>query len=96
MGKNGQECGTVFEEDHREFHNNSTLAKELNAIVVEVEATINNCSLTYVYDNTDGVSQAVIPTDLIYAQRLSSTLSGSHYEIITMPKTLTRQARHQF
>ena len=70
--------------------------EELNTILVEVEATLNNRPITYLYDDMEGVSQALTPADLIYGRRLANTPSGSHYEVVSTAKTLTKRAKHQF
>ena len=79
----------MSEKDDREVHSNHRRAKE-------VEATLNNHPLTYLYDDTEGVSQALIPADLIYGHRLANTPSGSHFEAMSTAKTLTKRAKHQF
>ena len=40
--------------------------KELRTLVVEIEATLNNRPLTYIYDDEEGLSYPLTPADLIY------------------------------
>ena len=54
---------------------------EMATVLVEVEATLNNRLLTYVYDDTEGLSYALTPADLIYGCRLAITPSGRQFEI---------------
>ena len=67
-----------------------------STITAEELNNIHNRPLTYLYDDTDGISQALTPTDLIYGRRLASTPSGGHFEIMSTAKTLTKRVRHQF
>ena len=39
---------------------------EMATLIVEIEATLNNRPLTYVYDDAEGIDQPLTPTDLIY------------------------------
>ena len=48
----------------------------MSTVLVEVEATLNNRPLTYVYDATEGLLCALTPADLVYGHRLAITLSG--------------------
>ena len=75
----------------------STLTfEELRTLVVEVEGTINNRPLTYVYDDVEGVSQPLTPAHLIYGRQIVKTPSERQFEISNVNKSLTRRARHQF
>ena len=40
--------------------------EELRTLVVEIEATLNNRPLTYIYDDEEGLSYPLTPADLIY------------------------------
>ena len=40
--------------------------EELCTLVVEIEATLNNRPLTYIYDDEEGLSYPLTPADLIY------------------------------
>ena len=48
---------------------------EMTMLVVEIEATLNNRSLMYMYDDSEGIDQPLIPADLIYGQRIAASLS---------------------
>lgn len=58
-------------------------------MVVEIKATLNNRPLNYVHYDNEGVPYALTPADLIYSQRVATTLSGRQFDITNMNKTLT-------
>ena len=68
---------------------------ELATILVEIESTLNNRPLTYLYGDEEGPSHAITPADLIYGHRISSTLANQQFEIVSTAKSLTKRARHQ-
>jgi len=70
--------------------------EELRTITVEIEATLNNRPLTYIYDDTEGISRCLTPSDLIYGYRASNVPSERHFEVTSTSKSLTRKARYQF
>ena len=37
-------------------------------VVNEIEATLNNRALTYLYDDSEGINQPLTPIDLIYGR----------------------------
>ena len=67
---------------------------ELN-ILIEVESTVNCHPLTFVYDDTEGVSYPLTPSHLINGRRLTSSPSASHFEVISTNQSLTRRAKNQ-
>ena len=68
--------------------------EELRTILVEVEATLNNRPLTYMYDDEEGVSYPLTPADLIYGGRVSSTVNDKHFEIVSTNRSLTKRAKY--
>ena len=68
--------------------------EELRTILVEVEATLNNRPLTYMYDDEEGVSYPLTPADLIYGRRISSTVNDKHFEIVSTNQSLTKRAKY--
>ena len=75
----------------------STLTfEELRTIVVEIEGTINNRPLTYMYDDVEGVSQPLTPAHLIYGRQIIKGPSQCQFEIANTNKLLTRRAKNQF
>ena len=69
---------------------------ELATILVEIEATLNNRLLTYVCDDTEGLSYALTPADLIYGHRLAKSLDGRQFEVTSTAKTLTKRSSTSF
>ena len=69
---------------------------ELTTIVIEIKATLNNRSLTYVHDDSEGVSHALTPADLISGRRVATSPNGQQFDITSTNKALTKQAKHQF
>jgi len=68
---------------------------ELNTLLIEVEAIVNSRPLTFVYDDTEGVSYPLTPSHLINGRRLASSPSASHFEVVSTNITLTRRAKKQ-
>ena len=67
--------------------------EELRTILVEIEAILNNRPLTYVYDDENGVSYPLTPSQLIYGRQLTMTANGQS-EIISTYQSLTKKAQH--
>ena len=75
----------------------STLTfEEMRTLLVEIESTLNNRPLTYVYDDTEGISQPLTPASLIYGRQIVGTANGRHFEIISTAQSLTKRALTQF
>ncbi len=70
--------------------------EELRTLVVEIESTINNRPITYVYDDQNGVSYALSPSDMIYGRRIPPTSNDSHCDIVSTYNTLTKRVKHHF
>ena len=68
----------------------------MSTVLVEVEATLNNRPLTYVYDDTEGLSYALTPANLVYGHRLAIIPSGRQFEVISTAKPLTKRSKYQF
>ena len=68
---------------------------ELRTLLIEIETTINNRPLTFIYDDEEGLSYALTPSHLIYGRQISSHLNHRHYEIVSTITTLTKRANHQ-
>ena len=73
----------------------STLTlEEMGTLLVEIEGTLNNCPLTYLYDS-EGISQPLTSANLIYGRQIVGTANGRHFEIISTAQLLTKRARYQ-
>ena len=57
--------------------------EELRTLLVEIEATLNNRPLTYIYDDENGVSYTLTPADLVYGRRISMSPSSRHFDVIS-------------
>ena len=68
--------------------------EELRTILTEVEAIVNSRALTYVYDDTDGISYPLSPAQLIYGRRISATPNDERFNIVSTHESLTRRAKH--
>ena len=69
----------------------SQTLEELQTILVEIEGILNNSLLTYVYDDENGVSYLLTPSQLIYGRQLTMTAQS---EIISTYQCLTKRAQH--
>ena len=67
---------------------------ELRTILVEIEAMLNNRPITYVYDDENGVSYPLTPSQVIYGRQLTMTDDGRQTEIISTYQNLTKRAQH--
>ena len=69
----------------------STLTfEEMRTLLVEIECTLNNRPLTYLYDEIEGVSQPLTPADLIYSRQIVETANSRHFEVISTAQSLTK------
>ena len=69
---------------------------ELNTLLIEIESVINGRPLTYVYDDSKGISYALTPAHLLYGHRLVTSPSATHFEIMSTNKALTRRSKNQW
>ena len=67
---------------------------EISTNLVEVESVINSRPITYVYDDTDGISYALTPSHLIYGRRILDDPNDSLFEIVSTQESLTRRAKY--
>ena len=69
---------------------------ELRTLVVEIEATLNNRPLTYIYDDEEGLSYPPSPADLIYGRQIATMPNHRHCNVISTFQSLTKRARYLF
>ena len=69
--------------------------EELRTILVEVETTINNRPLTYMYNDSEGVSYPLTPSDLIYGRKIAVTPNQRQFQVVSTNQSLTKKAKHQ-
>ena len=68
---------------------------QLNTLLVEVEGIVNSRPLTYVEDDTSGMSYVLSPSHLIYGRKITSAPNDSHFEVISTNDTLMKRERQQ-
>ena len=61
---------------------------------MEIEGVINARPITYVYDDTEGVSYPLTPAELLYSRSTTRTSNGKHFEIVSTNETLTNRANY--
>ena len=66
----------------------------LNTLMTEDESVINSRPLTYVHDDSEGISYPLCLSHLLYGQRLPITANGLHSEVISTHETLSKRVRH--
>ena len=69
--------------------------ESLRTLLVEIETTINNRPLTYVYDDEEGISYPLTPSQLVYGRQISLTPSDRQFDIISTNQALTKRAKNQ-
>lgn len=68
--------------------------RELHTLLVEIEATLNNRPLTFMYDDEQGISYALTPSHLICGRQVTSISNDKHCEIVSTNQSLTKRARY--
>ena len=68
----------------------------LCTLVVEIEATLNNRPLTYIYDDEEGLSHLLTPADLIYGRQIATMPHQRHWIVISTFQSLTKRGRYHF
>jgi hypothetical protein len=69
--------------------------EELRTVLVEIEATLNNRPLTYMYDDDEGISYPLTPSQLIYGQQINTSPNDKQFEIVSTQEALTKKAKYQ-
>ena len=70
--------------------------EELRTLLAEIEATLNNRPLKYVFDDESGASHSLTLADVIYGRQITVTACQRHYDVISTFRSLTKTARHHF
>ena len=70
--------------------------EELCTLVVEIEATLNNRPLTYIYDDEEGLSYPLTPADLINGRQIATMPHQRDCNVISTFHSLTKRARYHF
>ena len=70
----------------------------MRAILVEIEATLNNRPLTYLYDDEEGISHlllTLLPSQLIYGRQINTSVNDKQLEIVSTHQALTEKVKYQ-
>lgn len=68
--------------------------EELRTVIVEIESVINNRPITYVYDDTQGISYPLTPSQLINGRNLDRLPNDGHFEIVNTYESLSKRAMY--
>ncbi len=68
--------------------------EEMRTILIEVEATLNNRPMTYVYDHDEGISYPLTPATLIYGRNITTTPNDKQFEVVSTNQSLTRRQKY--
>ena len=63
-------------------------------MLIEVEGVINARPLTYIYDDSEGVSYLFTASHMIYRRCITVLPNEEHFEIVSTNKSLTKRAKH--
>lgn len=66
----------------------------MRTLLIEIEALVNSRPLTYVHDDSDGLSYALSPSHLVYGRKISNTPNTEHFDVISTYISLTKRAKH--
>ena len=69
---------------------------ELNTLLIEVESVLNSRPFTYVFDDSEGVSYTLSPSQLIYGRKIANIPNIGYYEVFSSSSSLNRRAKHHF
>ena len=64
---------------------------EMHTLLIEIEAVLNSRPLTYLYDDVEGISYPLSPSQLIYGRRITSTPCEKYGDIDSTNKSLTKR-----
>ena len=67
---------------------------EVSTLLVEVECVINSRPITYVYDDSEGVSYPLTPSHLIYGRNILQGPNERHAEVVSTYETLSRRSKY--
>ena len=67
---------------------------ELSTILTEIECVVNSRPITYVYDDSDGVSYPLTPPHLINGRNLTQLPQEGYTEVVSTYETLSKRAKY--
>ncbi len=66
----------------------------MDTLLVEIEAVINARPLTYMYDDVQGISYPLTPSQMINGRNLAQTSNHRHAEVLSTYEALSRRAKY--
>ena len=63
---------------------------ELNTLLVELESVIKSSPLTYIYDDTEGVTYPLMTSQLVYGRNVTLAPNESYLAVVSTYETLTK------
>lgn len=72
----------------------SLIYEELHTLLVEIEGIVNARPITYIYDDTEGISYPLTPSEIIYGYTVNRTPNDKHFEIISTNESLSKRAKY--
>ena len=67
---------------------------ELVTILTEIEAEINSRPLTYVYDDSEGITYPLTPSQLVNGRDVNLSPNYAYSDIVSTQETLTRRSKY--
>ena len=68
--------------------------EEMRTVLIEIEATLNNRPVTYLYHDEQGISYPLSPASLIYGRTIATTPNDKQFEIGCTHQSLTRRQKY--
>ncbi len=68
---------------------------ELSTVLTEIEIIINARPLTYIYDDTEGISYPLTPSQLVNGRNLQQISNNRHAEVVSTYESLSKRAQYQ-
>jgi len=65
--------------------------EQLRTIIVEVESIVNARPLTYLHDDTEGISYTLSPSHFMYGRRICNVSNTNHFEVTSTFQSLTKR-----
>ena len=69
--------------------------KEMRTVSIEIEGTLNNRPLTYLYDDEQGISYPLTPSSLIYGRAIAITPNDKQLKSVAHTKLLLKDKNIQ-
>ena len=67
---------------------------ELSTVFVEIESVINSRPITYIYDDSKGISYPLTPSKLTNGRNLDCEPNHSYFEIVNNYHSLSKRAKY--